>query len=87
MRSTRRLSEIAILCAHLRVQNGLTFYLISETPLIGLCGLCFARHGRNLEGMPRDSLSPVLPAVFWRRQRHSEPVYNRCPRRLEDYGF
>lgn len=66
-----------ILCAHLVDKDGLTFYLVSEFPPTGLCGICFSLYGRAVESIPRENLEVFPLALFERRKAKSYPVYNR----------
>ena len=77
------LNGTGILCAHLVDKDGLTCYLISELPPIGICGVCFALYGRAANAIPKDILEPMPLRLFQRRKEKAYPVYNRVIDRRE----
>lgn len=71
------LPAAGILCAHLVEKDGLTFYLVSEFPPIGLCGVCFTVYGRMVESIPKENLKAFPLALFERRKEAAYPRYSR----------
>lgn len=78
------LMPVAFICPHLK--EGSTFYHVCETPDIGLCGICFMQHGRQVKSIPEKNLKPICDGCFFCLKKKCEPVFNRLVETINEHS-